>query len=204
MSQDLFLDFLDEPAESARRRQRGVYTSHTFELPAGGEPRRTVTVLLLDVRYHKTPYCTWPVRLTCRGDEYDFLGEEQWAWLEATLRTSSSDVNVIVSGVQILPEHRFLGENWSRFPHARARLLNTILNSGARGILLASGDVHFAEISRAVCKPVPAPGAATPQRELVEVTSSGMTHSWGALSLPARLVFHLFMAISPYRSERAR
>ena len=210
-SQKLFLDFLDEPESSPRRRQQGVYAAHTLVVQG-----RKITVILLDVRYHKTPYCTWPARLPCDGETFDFLGEEQWAWLDATLRHSDSDVNLVVSGIQILPEWRWqgvqsntyarahtrtdvqkvcvcvcvflhartharahthtrthrdamymciyirmhacmhirAGENWSRFPRARTRLLNLLLNSGARGVLLASGDVHFAEISRAVCQPV--------------------------------------------------
>ena len=219
-SQQLILDFLQEPPDAARRKQRGIYTAHTFTIPAddseasrsagvvrGSAPPPaarllTVTVILLDVRYHKTPYCTWPARLACHGREYDFLGAEQWEWLNTTLRESTSDVNLVVSGVQILAEHRWQGENWARFPSARARLLSLILNSGARGVLLASGDVHFAEISRAVCKPVHARGkAAEGSREMWEVTSSGMTHSWGTLSLPARLAFRLTHAIFPYRYQ---
>ena len=101
-SQELFLDFLDEPHESPRRKQKGVYAAHHFEV---GE--RTITVILLDVRYHKEPYCSWPMRMQCREEDKDFLGPEQWKWLEATLRNSKSDVNLIVSGIQILPELRW-------------------------------------------------------------------------------------------------
>lgn len=39
--------------------------------------------------------------------ESDFLGEEQWAWLGRTLNESRSDVNIIVSGIQVLPTLRF-------------------------------------------------------------------------------------------------
>jgi hypothetical protein len=60
-SQQLFLDFLDEPLDSPRRLQKGVYTSHTIHFNSvsgvntSSSPRK-VTIILLDVRYHKTPY----------------------------------------------------------------------------------------------------------------------------------------------------
>jgi hypothetical protein len=41
-------------------------------------------VLLLDGRYHKTPYPTWPFRLRSFARNSDFLGEEQWTWLRGT------------------------------------------------------------------------------------------------------------------------
>ena len=34
----------------------------------------------------------------------DFLGEDQWAWLDRTLAASTARINVIVSGVQVLPD----------------------------------------------------------------------------------------------------
>ena len=95
-SQDLFLDFLDEPLESPRRSQAGVYSAHSFK--AGPY---SVTVVLLDVRYNKTPYCSFPSRLQCQEADKDFLGETQWRWLEKILRNSTSDVNLIVSGIEI-------------------------------------------------------------------------------------------------------
>jgi hypothetical protein len=45
-SQQLFLDFLGEPADSPRRTQDGVYTSHTI-----GSGQQTVKFILLDVRF---------------------------------------------------------------------------------------------------------------------------------------------------------
>ena len=55
-----------------------MWSKHTFD--AGGG--RTVMVLILDGRYHKTPYPTWPVRVRSLDPASDFLGEEQWAWLK--------------------------------------------------------------------------------------------------------------------------
>jgi alkaline phosphatase D len=104
-----------------------------------------------------------------------------------------------ISGIQVLPEFRWQGENWARFPRARARLLNVLMNSGARGLLLASGDVHFAEISKGICRPVAkrgkggeeARGRVSAARELWEVTSSGMTHSWQTYAQISQVIFFL-------------
>ncbi|OQR98582.1 hypothetical protein ACHHYP_20361 [Achlya hypogyna] len=154
-SQTLFLDFIQEPAQSPRRQQEGVYASHTY-----GEGAQAVKFILLDVRYHKDPYGT---------PNGDFLGRAQWAWLEHELATSTAAFNVIGSGVQVVPDDRWYGgENWARFPAVRLRLLDLLLRSSAKGIVLISGDVHFAEINQVVC------GDA----RITEVTSSGMTHAW--------------------------
>ncbi|OQS00755.1 transcription initiation factor TFIID subunit [Thraustotheca clavata] len=154
-SQEYFLDFLQEPKESSRRQQQGIYTSYTF-----GSDEKLIKFIMLDVRYHKDPYGTM---------NGDFLGETQWQWLENELATTKAAFNIIASGVQILPTDRWYGgENWARFPSARERLLKLILQSQAKGIVLLSGDVHFAEINQVKC------GA----EQLTEITSSGMTHAW--------------------------
>ncbi|KAL1508804.1 hypothetical protein AB1Y20_004899 [Prymnesium parvum] len=162
-SQALFLDFLGEPEHSARRRRQGVFSSRELALHGGG----TLKLILLDVRFHRSAYR--------RDGGGSMLGEDQWRWLEAQLRNSSAAAHVIVSGVQLLPEHRYIAEGWYRFAAERARLLELVLSSGARAPLLVSGDVHFAELSEARCFN-PRGEAAS----LVELTTSGMTHGWGA------------------------
>jgi alkaline phosphatase D len=79
-------------------------------------------------RFHKDPYGT---------DDGDFLGPAQWQWLENELSTSSAAFNIIVSGIQILPQDRFYGgENWHRFPAQRQRLINLILMANVKGVIL--------------------------------------------------------------------
>jgi len=152
-SQQLFLDFLGEPAGSLRRGREGVYDARTF----GPEGRR-VQVILLDVRTHRA----------ARRSGGDILGDAQWKWLEETLRRSTADINIIASGSQILPqEHRF--EKWEDYPESRARLFRTIGEAGARGVIFVTGDRHMAEISR-----VKSPEIAYP---IYELTSSGLTHT---------------------------
>ena len=153
-SQTELLDFLGEPADSPRRQREGVYTSWT----QGPEGAR-VKVILLDARYHRDE----------RGSDGAMLGEAQWSWLAEELASSDAQINLIVSGVQVLHlDHSY--EGWHEYPSERTRLLDLIGSSGAGGVILLSGDRHISEIARLPAGSVPYP--------VYEVTSSGMTHSW--------------------------
>jgi alkaline phosphatase D len=147
-------------------------------------------------RYHKDPY---------DQVDGDFLGEAQWEWLEKELYESKASFNVIVSGIQVLPEDRFFGgENWHRFPQQRLRLLHLILKSNAKGVVLLSGDVHFAEINQIQCD-----GGTSRRSIITEVTNSGMTHSWDHNpssnskwpSIPV-LIFHVANRLLPMEFRR--
>ena len=162
-SQAAFLDFIGEPLGSPRRQQPGVYTSYVFDFGRGDGayvPGRTVAVILLDLRFNKDSY---------RVSTGDFLGEEQWAWLKHTLKSSTADVHLIVSSLQFLQPRPMFGENWNRFPSARARFLRLLAELNVSVPVLLSGDVHLAELGLGSCS-----GGF-----LLECTSSGMTHSWG-------------------------
>ncbi len=156
-SQQQLLNFLDEPANSPRRQQKGVYAAYTY-----GQPGKQVKVFLLDARYHRDE----------PGSDRDTLGEEQWAWLEKELGNSKAQVNLIASGIQVIPEeHKY--EKWANFPKARQRLFDSIAKAQVPGVIFLSGDRHFGEISKIQVTPVGYP--------LYEVTSSGLTHSWEKL-----------------------
>ncbi|POM60577.1 hypothetical protein PHPALM_30546 [Phytophthora palmivora] len=163
-SQQVFLDFINEPKDSPRRKQEGIYTSYTV-----GTGDRTIKFILVDNRYHRDDYGT---------NDGNLLGEAQWKWLENELMTSSAAFNVIVSGIQILPGDRYpVAECWGRFPSQRERLLKLILASHAKGVILLSGDVHFSEINQVVC--------SNGTNTITEITSSGMTHSWMEFHVPS-------------------
>ncbi len=116
-----------------------------------GEAGRQVCVILLDVRSQRDP----------RKTGGDILGEAQWKWLESVAAASRADVHLICSGSQILPtEHKY--EKWADYPDSRQRLLD--LAGKLSGVIFLSGDRHMAEISQ--------------YKNLIEVTSSGMTHFW--------------------------
>lgn len=126
-----------------------------------GPSGQRVAVHLLDVRYHKDPYSM--------REAGDFLGEEQWNWLNESLHRTRNEaaVNLVVSGIQVLRPWPHVGEVWGRFPQARDRLLRTLLASGARGLILLSGDAHMGQLNALRCG----------KTVLYELTSSGLTHS---------------------------
>lgn len=144
-SQQGFLDFWGDPADSPRRQREGIYDAQVFG-PAG----KRVQVIMLDVRYFRGPLKTGPRRL---GGPYvpeenpavTMLGAEQWAWLEEQLRVPA-EVRLIASGIQCVSQDAG-HETWSNLPHERQRLFDLIAKTGASGVLLLSGDRHWAELS---------------------------------------------------------
>ena len=113
-----YLDFLDEPQDSIRRKRKGVYISYEF----GKEIGKKIKIILLDVRYFKI-------------DGGDILGNEQWEWLKNELKfNNSAKFTIIASGTQILPTNRIITENWSIYN--KKRLLNTISESNCPGLIL--------------------------------------------------------------------
>jgi alkaline phosphatase D len=155
-SQRALLDFLDEPADSPRRRQEGVYTWYRFPFQD-----LNIKVVLLDGRYFREK----------PGPTADILGKAQWEWLENVLTKDPSDIIILVSGIQVIPtEHEF--EKWSDFPQSRERLLNLLHSLPSPIKIILSGDRHHAEISKT--------SANLPENrtsEIYEITASGMTHS---------------------------
>jgi alkaline phosphatase D len=161
-SQKLMLDFLDEPANSPRRRQKGAYYSYEY-----GSGNQMIKIILLDGRYFRDS-------LTKQGKNYvpnetgDMLGEDQWKWLKKELKTSKAPLNIIGCGIQFIPEqHPY--EKWANFPKARKRLFDLIAKTKVPGVILLSGDRHIAEISK-----YESPAISYP---IYEVTSSGLTHA---------------------------
>lgn len=199
-----FVNFLGEPQGSPMNRRahegHGVYGVKLidFERPfgkqvlseqeAGIDPdvindesseqqqvpysKHSVAVFALDVRSFKTPW----TKLSLDPDG-DFLGERQWKWLEEALQRSNAAVNVVVQGLQVHADRHpdaNTAEAWSRMPGAQQRLYDLLLEQDVPSILV-SGDVHMAELMRKDCRK----GSIT--KTLPEVTTSGMTHSWGTI-----------------------
>lgn len=167
-SKELFLTFWDEPADSPRRTHEGLYTSYTYE-EAGG----TVQLLLLDTRWFRDALDPNTDPLQYKNDyqptddtSRTFLGEAQWAWLGAELE-KPADVRIIGTSTQF--GHEYNGwESWTNMPHERQRLVDLVASTGAEGVVLLSGDVHWAELSRLETAGYP----------LYDLTSSGITETW--------------------------
>ena len=94
-------------------------------------------------------------------------------------------MNVVVSGLQfhanIFPDAN-VAESWSKFPRAQQRLFDLLLQEGVQAPILISGDVHMTQLMRKDCERLD--GNSQQRRSLVELTTSGMTHSWGSISSP--------------------
>ncbi len=73
------------------------------------------------------------------------LGEAQWKWLEQQLRVPA-EVRIIASSIQCIAESSGQ-ETWSNLPHERQRLFKLIADTNANGVVIVSGDRHWAELS---------------------------------------------------------
>lgn len=163
-SERLFWDFIDEPADSPRRLQKGVYNGNVFQV---GDI--VVKVILIDNRYFQDP--VYDINGRYQPDpKADILGEEQWAWLENELNTSTASINIIGSGIQIINDDQ-PNEKWANFPTARQRLFDLIESSQVKNVIFITGDIHMAEVSKSNIEGYDQP--------IYEVTSSGMTHTRG-------------------------
>jgi alkaline phosphatase D len=136
---------------------------------------RSVAVFVLDVRSNKTPWNKRSIRKFFRDNDGDFLGEAQWEWFKEALSRSTASVNIVVNGLQVHADKYAdpnVAESWSRFPASQERLYQLLLQQHVKTPILISGDVHHASLSRKDCS------SGTKTRPLLEMTTSGMTHSW--------------------------
>lgn len=176
VAKDLFLDFWKAPASDVRRTREGIYDSHII-----GPPGMRVQVVLLDVRWFRSPLKITDQRGAPGKERYlpdpdpakTMLGEAQWAWLAGELR-KPAEVRLLVSSIQVLAEgHGW--ERWGNLPLERQRLIDTIREARAKGVVLLSGDRHIGALYRE------APADMPP---LYEVTSSGINKAFSAAKEP--------------------
>jgi len=148
------LDFFGAASSDPRRTQQGgLYGAWSF-----GPPGQVLQVVLLDTRWglspraidpagrgHSTP-ADGPPRPDgpYRPGEGQILDEAQWAWLEQALATPA-DLRIIGSSIPFATEATGW-ETWSNFPTEQARLTELLRDAGP--VLVASGDVHYGELSR--------------------------------------------------------
>ena len=176
VSKELFLDFWNAPATDVRRTREGIYDSRVI-----GPPGMRVQVILLDVRWFRSPLKPTDQRGAPGKERYlpdsdpakTMLGPVQWAWLAAELR-KPAELRLIVSSTQVLAEgHGW--ERWGNFPLERQKLFDTIRDSGAKGVVFVSGDRHIGALYREQ------PAGLYP---LYEMTSSGLNMVYWAAKEP--------------------
>lgn len=79
-----------------------------------------------------------------------------------------ADVRIVVSSTQVITQaHQY--EGWTNFPVERARLLETLRNREASGLVILSGDRHAAGIYKAEHK----------SETMWELTSSSLNLAFG-------------------------
>lgn len=166
VSKELFLDFWNAPATDVRRQREGIYDSRVI-----GPPGMRVQVILLDVRWFRSPLKPTDQRGAPGKERYlpdpdpakTMLGAAQWAWLAEELR-KPAELRLLVSSTQVLAEgHGW--ERWGNLPLEKQKLIDTIRASGAKGVVLLSGDRHVGALYRET------PADLYP---LYEITSSGL------------------------------
>jgi alkaline phosphatase D len=185
-SQQIFLDFFSDPPDSQRRMRDGVYKARVL-----GPKGRRVQIILLDTRFFRSDlksadpprrmydpknpkadelgHVYVPAKTSRYAPDPDpaktMLGQEQWQWLEEQLRVPA-ELRIIASSIQVAADdHPW--EKWENLPLERERLLRTIREAGAGGVIVISGDRHRAEI----CKLDDAVGYT-----LWDITSSSLTN----------------------------
>ena len=173
-SKALLLDFFGEPEDSARRTREGLYHSHLF-----GPPERRVQLLLLDLRSFRDPLDPRREQLYPEMGDYvphppertpQFLGEAQWRWLEEQLRQPAR-LRFVASSTQLVVGHNGY-EAWINYPAERERFFELVRRTRAEGVIVLSGDTHYAELNvedRAGLYP------------LYDLTSSALNQRWESL-----------------------
>ena len=152
-SKELLFSFLEVSKEDDAWDRPGTYQTYEYSLAS-----YKIKVILLDVRFFRDE----------PGPDNTIIGEEQWTWFENQLETSDADIHIIGGGSQFLPEdHRF--EKWANYPKDRARLIEVIGQYDIAYPILISGDRHLAEMSLVT---------DSDGDPILEVTSSGLTHSY--------------------------
>jgi alkaline phosphatase D len=176
VSKELFLEFWKAPASDVRRTREGIYDARII-----GPPGMRVQVILLDLRWFRSPLKPTNQRGAPGKERYlpdpdpakTMLGPAQWTWLAAELR-KPAELRLIVSSTQVLAEgHGW--ERWGNLPLERQKLIDTIGDSGAKGVVLLSGDRHIGALYRET------PPGLYP---LYELTSSGLNMVYWAANEP--------------------
>lgn len=174
-SKRAFLNFFDEPQNSARRQRGGIYEAYFYQFN-----NKTIQVIVLDVRWFRddlkrnlgkrwwNPRYWYSKRYAPHTTgNATILGDEQWTWLEQELQ-KPADIRIIGSGSQFANSWNGY-ESWANFPLERQRMFNLIEKTKANGVLFISGDVHYAEISKMKPKNT---------YPIYDVTASGLSSTW--------------------------
>lgn len=145
-SRDIFLRFWNTPDDSPVWQHAGVYDARIF-----GPPGQRVQVILLDTRYNRSPLKQGEQRrlggphVPDADPDKTMLGQAQWQWLAEQL-AQPAEIRILASSIQLLASDAGQ-ETWANLPLERARLMQLLDQSAAAGLIVISGDRHWAELS---------------------------------------------------------
>ncbi len=175
VARQMFTRFWNLGAGSPQNHPDGVYGAYVL----GDQPGRRLQVIVLDTRFHRSPLRPTDQRGAPGRERYlpdadparTMLGERQWQWLRDQLM-QPADLRLIVSSVQVVAEgHGW--ERWGNFPLEQQRLYDLIADTGARGVVFATGDRHYSSLNRTQA-------GRGPQFPLFDLTASSINMPWSA------------------------
>lgn len=165
-----FIDFFNySELKETEQNKGGIFHSRWIDFN-----NKKIQIILLDTRWYRDElvrsYLTGSQRETLNLGPYQpsldnattLLGQQQWIWLENELK-KPADLRLIISSIQVLTEYSGW-ETWANFPHQRQKLLDMLHQYNNDNLLILSGDIHKAEISK----------LNYIGQKLTEITSSGL------------------------------
>jgi alkaline phosphatase D len=129
-----------------------------FHVKTIGPKNKVVQVIMLDTRYYRSPLHKNPgftqenkkKYLPSTNRQDTLLGEDQWHFLEAQLR-KPANLRLIVSSIQLIAnDHSF--EKWGNFPLEKQRFYELLKRTGAKNVVVLSGDRHIGTIAKTEVK----------------------------------------------------
>jgi alkaline phosphatase D len=149
VAQAMFDAFWRVGPDDPRAHPNGVYGSWIL-----GPQGQRVQIILLDTRYWRSPLKPTDQRNAKGKERYvedmapgkTILGEGQWRWLEGELK-KPADLRLVVSSIQLVAlGHGY--EKWGNFPPERQRFFDLVKSTGAKGVVVVSGDRHYTSINK--------------------------------------------------------
>ena len=143
-SESLFRHVWDIKPLDQRASRPGVY----FERSIGPNGKK-VQLIVLDTRSFRTPLTMHPNQdegkyIQSQDPQQSMLGVDQWMWLAEQL-SKPAEIRIILSSIQLIAQgHHW--ESWQMMPREREKLLSLLASLEANGVIVVSGDRHFAAI----------------------------------------------------------
>ena len=130
---EMYLDFLEEPKDSARRLDSDSPIHQDYMIRHHNGFR--AHIILLDNRFEFDPATE------------DRLGDQQWQWLDEVLggQEVEPDLTMIMTGVQIHHDNAILMEKYQWT--SKYRLYGLINKHQKSNVVFLSGDVHLASFT---------------------------------------------------------